>query len=179
MDGQYGGIQWIQHSSVHQKHSTGHVGGVRGVAGDMKTAGQLIIDPQPPCDEELMAGANTSSDYIATEDDDATDNIDQIAAENLIFMARDGQMVAEIISTNGTDKNGAVVVSASDGEQIDCDAIMQQAALIQQHEDTGGGGGGGTGGGGGGDIYYTDRSPQMVTEEVITDDWVQHQGEER
>uniref|UniRef100_A0A1I8NCD8 C2H2-type domain-containing protein n=1 Tax=Musca domestica TaxID=7370 RepID=A0A1I8NCD8_MUSDO len=179
MDGQYGGIQWIQHSSVHQKHSTGHVGGVRGVAGDMKTAGQLIIDPQPPCDEELMAGGNTSSDYIATEDDDATDNIDQIAAENLIFMARDGQMVAEIISTNGTDKNGAVVVSASDGEQIDCDAIMQQAALIQQHEDTGGGGGGGTGGGGGGDIYYTDRSPQMVTEEVITDDWVQHQGEER
>ncbi|XP_061395219.1 uncharacterized protein LOC133330828 [Musca vetustissima] len=179
MDSQYGGIQWIQHSSVHQqKHSSIHVGSIRGggVTGDMKTAGQLIIDPQPPCDEELMAstaGNTTSSEYMATEDDDATDNIDQIAAENLIFMARDGQMVAEIIPTNGTDKNGAVVVTASDGEQIDCDAIMQQAALIQQHEDSGGGGGGGA------DIYYTDRSPQMVTEEVITDDWVQHQGEER
>ncbi|XP_073817194.1 uncharacterized protein [Musca autumnalis] len=168
MDGQYGGLEWIQHSSVHQKHSSTHLVGSRS-SGDMKTAGQLVIGPQPPCDEELMANTGNTR-YITTDDDDATDNIDQIAAENLIFMARDGQMVAEIIPTNGTDKNGAVVVTASDGEQIDCDAIMQQATLIQQHEDTGGGGG---------DIYYTDTSPQMVTEEVITDDWVQHQGEER
>ncbi|XP_075148808.1 uncharacterized protein LOC142222520 [Haematobia irritans] len=174
MDSQYGGIQWIQHhSSINHQ-----VGGRRTVGssgrGDMKTTNELIIDHAPPCDEDLMASANSSSDYIANDDDvDGATNIDQIAAENLIFMARDGQMVAEIITTNGTDKNGAVVMTTSDGEQIDCDAIMEQAALIQQHEDTGGGG----------EVYtvdpYGDTTPQMVTEEVITDDWVQHQGEER
>lgn len=155
----YGGIQWIQHHSVNN-------------SGDMKTAGQLLIDPHPPREEDLMASANSSSSYMATEDDEPDSaTIDQIAAENLIFMARDGQMVTEIITNATTDKDGNVVVTASDGEQIDCDAIMEQAALIQQHEDAGGG------------VYsvdhFTENTPQMVTEEVITDDWVQHQGEER
>ncbi|XP_065371592.1 uncharacterized protein LOC135963597 [Calliphora vicina] len=157
----YGGIQWIQHhSSNHSSH-----------AGDMKTAGQLMIDPQPPREEDLMASANSSSDYMATEDEADSATIAQIAAENLIFMARDGQMMTEIITNSTTDANGTVVVTASDGEQIDCDAIMEQAALIQQHEDAGGG------------VYsvehFSENTPQMVTEEVITDDWVQHQGEER
>lgn len=151
----YGGIQWIQH---HSNHS------------DMKTAGQLLIDPHPPREEDLMASVNSSSDYMVTEDEGDPTNIDQIAAENLIFMARDGQMVTDITSAR-TDRNGTVVVTASDGEQIDCEDIMQQAALIQQHEDAGGG------------VYsvehYSENTPQMVTEEVITDDWVQHQGEER
>lgn len=165
------GIQWISSVNHH----------------DLKTsaAGQLIIDPRS--EEDLMASANSSCGP-PTEDDEGdgsieasatTTNIDQIAAENLIFMARDAQMLSATTSTtNGT--NGTVVVTTSDGEQIDCDAIMEQAALIQQHEDTGGGGGGD---GDGDEVYrmhdYTDTTPQMVTEEVITDDWVQHQGEER
>lgn len=158
----YGGLQWIQHHSSN--HSSSHTG-------DMKTAGQLLIDPQPPRAEDLMAtsAVNSSSDFMATEDETDSATIAQIAAENLIFMARDGQMVTEIITNATTDTNGTVVVTASDGEQIDCDTIMEQAALIQQHEDAGGG------------VYsdFTENTPQMVTEEVITDDWVQHQGEER
>lgn len=157
----YGGIQWIQH---HRDNLSSHVG-------DMKTAGQLLIDPQPPHEEDLMASANSSSDFMVTEDETDSVTTAQIAAENLIFMARDGQMVTEIITNVAHDANGTVVVTASDGEQIDCDTIMEQAALIQQHEDAGGG------------VYtvehYTENTPQMVTEEVITDDWVQHQGEER
>ncbi|KAM7359217.1 uncharacterized protein ACRADG_012923 [Cochliomyia hominivorax] len=157
----YGGIQWIQHhSSNHSSHT-----------GDMKTAGQLIIDPQPPREEDLMASANSSSDFMTTDNETDSATIAQIAAENLIFMARDGQMVTEIITNTTTDTNGTVVVTASDGEQIDCDTIIEQAALIQQHEDAGGG------------VYsvdhFVENTPQMVTEEVITDDWVQHQGEER
>lgn len=165
MDSQYGGMQWLQnHSTAMHSHMSGSA------SGDMKTAGQLVIDPQPPREEDLMASsANSSSDYMGTEDDEpdtTTASIDLLAAENLILMARDGHMVTE---------NGSVVVTASDGEQIDCEDIMRQAALIQQHEDTGGG------------VYidsasveqFDDTTPQMVTEEVITDDWVQHQGEER
>ncbi|KNC29754.1 hypothetical protein FF38_05205 [Lucilia cuprina] len=159
----YGGIQWIQHHSSN--HSSSHTG-------DMKTAGQLLIDPQPPREEDLMASAtNSSADFMHTEDETDSATIAQIAAENLIFMARDGQMMTEIITNATTDANGTVVVTASDGEQIDCDSIMEQAALIQQHEDAGGG------------VYtvehFSENTPQMVTEEVITDDWVQHQGEER
>uniref|UniRef100_A0A1B0B4W6 C2H2-type domain-containing protein n=1 Tax=Glossina palpalis gambiensis TaxID=67801 RepID=A0A1B0B4W6_9MUSC len=143
---------------------------------DMKTAGHLLVESQPQ--PELLANGGSNSDYMATEDECDSTSIDQIAAENLIFMARDGQMVTEIITTQGIDSNGAVVVAASDGTQIDCEAVMAQAGLLQQHEDLSDSGGG---------VYvdgtnvqqYRENTPQMVTEEVITDDWVQHQGEER
>ncbi|XP_054726448.1 uncharacterized protein LOC129236221 [Anastrepha obliqua] len=168
MDRQTFEIQWIE-----------------GNPEDLKTAGgQLIVKPQVPSEEELLAngvvGGSRATYHLVSGADDNDGNvpnevdIDQIAAENLIFMARDGQMVTEIIGDT-TDDNGAVVVAATAG--IDCAEALQQAAaavlasneLTHVQEDTGGGFG----------ENYVDNTPQMVTEEVITDDWVQHQGEER
>ncbi|CAD6993232.1 unnamed protein product [Ceratitis capitata] len=168
MDRQTFQIQWIQ-----------------GNRDDLKTAGgRLIVKPQVSPEDELLAhnlvsttdeaaayhlvsGAGDDSN-VPTEVD-----IDQIAAENLIFMSRECQMVTEIIDAT-TDESGTVVVSASDG--IDCTEALQQAAaavmanqLAEEQEDAGGGF----------IDSFVDNTPQMVTEEVITDDWVQHQGEER
>ncbi|XP_055923940.1 uncharacterized protein LOC129954209 [Eupeodes corollae] len=87
-------------------------------------------------DSEGDSGNHT--DYLVHE---VPSNIDQIAAENLIFMARDGQM--EIIDSQ-SEVHGAT---------------NDDSGIVNFHDD------------------YAET--QMVTEEVITDDWVQHQGEER
>lgn len=148
MDKQTFGIQWIQDR------------------GDLKTTnGQLIVKPQIPSEDDLALandenGADRGVYHLVTGNDDDGGipnevDIDQIAAENLIFMARDGQMVAEIIDAS-TDDNGTVVTS----DEIDCSEVLQQT-------------------GNGFIESFVDTTPQMVTEEVITDDWVQHQGEER
>lgn len=84
-------------------------------------------------------------DDITTEED-----IDQIAAENLIFMARDGQVVSEMIEECNED-----IIHTSNHN-----AVHNDHSGIEQF-----------------DANYCEA--QMVTEEVITDDWVQHQGEER
>lgn len=97
----------------------------RGHAGDDNQG--IIIG-----DSEGDSGNHT--DYLVST------NLDQIAAENLIFMARDGQM--EIIDGSS---------DVADGND--------DSGIVNFHED------------------YAET--QMVTEEVITDDWVQHQGEER
>lgn len=87
------------------------------------------------------------TDYLVHE---MPSSIDQIAAENLIFMARDGQM--ELIDTGGTEvhSNGGTTTSVGGNDD---------SGIVNFHDD------------------YAET--QMVTEEVITDDWVQHQGEER
>ncbi|XP_055848137.1 RE1-silencing transcription factor [Episyrphus balteatus] len=87
-------------------------------------------------DSEGDSGNHT--DYLVHE---VPSNIDQIAAENLIFMARDGQM--EIIDGRSEVHHGG----------------NDDSGIVNFHDD------------------YAET--QMVTEEVITDDWVQHQGEER
>lgn len=75
----------------------------------------------------------------------ATDeDLDQMAAENLIFMARDGQL-SEIIAANETD-----------GETV----LITDSGTVEYAESF-------------------DDDAQVVTEEIITDDWVQHQGAER
>lgn len=157
---------------------------IEGDTEDLKTSGgQLIVKRQVPSEEELLANGMVSADGAAfhiVSGDDVDGNIptevdiDQIAAENLIFMARDGQMVTEIIGAT-TDENGTVVVSASDNG--DCAEVFKQAAaaVISSNELTNGHENGGVGFG----ENFDDNTPQMVTEEVITDDWVQHQGEER
>nr|XP_036675328.1 zinc finger protein 646-like [Drosophila suzukii] len=72
------------------------------------------------------------------------EDLDHMAAENLIFMARDGQL-SEIMAAN--EAGGTVLVTA-DGTTV---------AYAESFDD----------------------DAQVVTEEVITDDWVQHQGAER
>ncbi|XP_011182607.2 uncharacterized protein Znf569_1 [Zeugodacus cucurbitae] len=150
MDRQTFEIQWIQDDQD-----------------DLKTSnGQLLVKPQISSEDELLAndaaGAGRGTYHLVSghDEDDNVPNevdIDQIAAENLIFMARDGQMVTEIIDATAAD-NGTVVVATSD--EIDCSEVLQHA-------------------GNGFMDSFVDTTPQMVTEEVITDDWVQHQGEER
>ncbi|XP_067619168.1 uncharacterized protein [Eurosta solidaginis] len=146
--------------------------------------GQLIVKAQAPPEDDLLSngvvdGGDSAPFHLVAGDDDGDGNvpnavdIDQIAAENLIFMARDGQMVTEILGAN-TDNDGTVVVAASEGIERE---VLQQAAqavmagnnLSHEQEE----------GCGGFDETFVDTTPQMVTEEVITDDWVQHQGEER
>lgn len=150
MDRQTFEIQWIQEDQD-----------------DLKTAnGQLIVKSQLPSEDELLvndaADAGREAYQLVTGNDEDGNvpnevNIDQIAAENLIFMAHDGQMVTEIIDATRAN-NTTVVVATSD--EIDCSEVLQQT-------------------GNGFIDSFVDTTPQMVTEEVITDDWVQHQGEER
>lgn len=72
------------------------------------------------------------------------EDLDHVAAENLIFMARDGQL-SEIMAAN---EAGRTVLVTADGTTV---------AYAESFDD----------------------DAQVVTEEVITDDWVQHQGAER
>ncbi|XP_017067200.2 LOW QUALITY PROTEIN: uncharacterized protein LOC108105239 [Drosophila eugracilis] len=72
------------------------------------------------------------------------EDLDHMAAENLIFMARDGQL-SEIMAAN---ESGGTVLVTADGTTV---------AYEESFDD----------------------DAQVVTEEVITDDWVQHQGAER
>ncbi|EDW97562.1 zinc finger protein 236 [Drosophila yakuba] len=72
------------------------------------------------------------------------EDLDHMAAENLIFMARDGQL-SEIMAAN---EAGRTVLVTADGTTV---------AYAESFDD----------------------DAQVVTEEVITDDWVQHQGAER
>ncbi|XP_017047099.1 uncharacterized protein LOC108092112 [Drosophila ficusphila] len=92
--------------------------------------------------------AGDSSEVDILESDGATgatgEDLDHMAAENLIFMARDGQL-SEIMAAN--EAGGTVLVTA-DGTTV---------AYAESFDD----------------------DAQVVTEEVITDDWVQHQGAER
>lgn len=173
------------------------------------TGSHIIIDSQPPNEEDLMAN-NSSADednYLvaATDADDEdveeavvlpsdTDQLAQIAAENLIFMARDGQMVGEIITTGADGDETETMIVTTNGNTLDCEAVLQQVVALSNHQThhqhivdqqelmqqvvleasedhcytTNADG-----------MEYVETTPQMVTEEVITDDWVQHQGEER
>ncbi|KAH8381852.1 hypothetical protein KR009_000652 [Drosophila setifemur] len=117
----YGGIQWIQ-----------------------QTAGSSEADilENGDCDAQeafLVSGGGAGEDEADGEDED----LDHMAAENLIFMARDGQL-GEI---EGCGPGTTVLVTA-DGTTV---------AYAESFDD----------------------DAQVVTEEVITDDWVQHQGAER
>ncbi|SPP82788.1 uncharacterized protein LOC117584906 isoform X3 [Drosophila guanche] len=111
----YGGIQWIQ------QHPTAADSGVDILVGDGD-------DGETP-DGYLVTDGTTGED------------LDHMAAENLIFMARDGQL-SEIIT------GGNAVIVTADGHTV---------AYAESFDD----------------------DAQVVTEEVITDDWVQHQGAER
>ncbi|XP_017142965.1 uncharacterized protein LOC108156152 [Drosophila miranda] len=112
----YGGIQWIQ------QHPAASDSGVDILVGDGED------------------GATPDGYHLVT--DEATgEDLDHMAAENLIFMARDGQL-SEIIT------GGNAVIVTADGH-----AVSYAESL--------------------------DDDAQVVTEEVITDDWVQHQGAER
>ncbi|KAH8294338.1 hypothetical protein KR054_011421 [Drosophila jambulina] len=117
----YGGIQWIQHHPA---------------AGDSSETD--ILEHEDADGDGMVSGADGDPDG----DGDADVDLDHMAAENLIFMARDGQL-GEIIAAN----EGTVLVTA-DGTTV---------AYAESFED----------------------DAQVVTEEVITDDWVQHQGAER
>ncbi|XP_022209372.2 zinc finger protein 208 [Drosophila obscura] len=111
----YGGIQWIQ------QHPSAADAGVDILVGDGE-------DGETP-DGYLVTDGTTGED------------LDHMAAENLIFMARDGQL-SEIIT------GGNAVIVTADGHTV---------AYAESFDD----------------------DAQVVTEEVITDDWVQHQGAER
>ncbi|KAH8361103.1 hypothetical protein KR200_007182 [Drosophila serrata] len=117
----YGGIQWIQHHPA---------------AGDSSETD--IMEHEDADGDDMVSGA----DGDPNGDGDADADLDHMAAENLIFMARDGQL-GEIIAAN----EGTVLVTA-DGTTV---------AYAESFDD----------------------DAQVVTEEVITDDWVQHQGAER
>ncbi|XP_068157474.1 uncharacterized protein [Drosophila tropicalis] len=108
----YGRFQWIQHHASGDETEAETI-----VGGDSEPATAFLVNGTAP-DEDL----------------------DHMAAENLIFMARDGQL-DEIIAGNDADSGGAVLAYASDKP--------------------------------------FDDEAEVVTEEVITDDWVQHQGAER
>uniref|UniRef100_A0A6P4ET55 LOW QUALITY PROTEIN: uncharacterized protein LOC108043959 n=1 Tax=Drosophila rhopaloa TaxID=1041015 RepID=A0A6P4ET55_DRORH len=92
--------------------------------------------------------AGDSSEVDILENDGGAgatgEDLDHMAAENLIFMARDGQL-SEMMAAN--EAGGTVLVTA-DGTTV---------AYAESFDD----------------------DAQVVTEEVITDDWVQHQGAER
>ncbi|KAM8706340.1 hypothetical protein ACLKA7_010592 [Drosophila subpalustris] len=114
---EYGGIQWIQqHASAVDSES------------DMLESGAA--------DSEVTAAYLVNGN--ATDED-----LDHMAAENLIFMARDGQL-SEIIAAN--EAGGGTVLITDTG-----------VAYAESFDD----------------------DAQVVTEEIITDDWVQHQGAER
>ncbi|KAH8381672.1 hypothetical protein KR093_010516 [Drosophila rubida] len=110
----YGGIQWIQ------QHSE---------SSDMLENGAN--------ENEVTAAAYLVNGNATDED------LDHMAAENLIFMARDGQL-SEIIAAN--EAGGGTVLITDSG-----------VAYAESFDD----------------------DAQVVTEEIITDDWVQHQGAER
>ncbi|EDW16664.1 uncharacterized protein LOC6575187 [Drosophila mojavensis] len=114
----YGGIQWIQqHASA--------------------------VDSEADLLENGAADSEVASAYLVNGN--ATDeDLDHMAAENLIFMARDGQL-SEIIAAN--ESGGSTVLITDSG------TVSYAAAF--------------------------DEDAQVVTEEIITDDWVQHQGAER
>lgn len=118
----YGGIQWIQHST----------------APDVCEVEVLENGAEMAVQEAAAAFVDDGGE------EDAEEDLDHMAAENLIFMARDGQL-SEIIAAN--EAGGAVLVTA-DGTTV---------AYAGSFDD----------------------DAQVVTEEVITDDWVQHQGAER
>ncbi|XP_062125576.1 uncharacterized protein LOC133838473 [Drosophila sulfurigaster albostrigata] len=111
----YGGIQWIQ------QHSE---------TSDLLENGAN--------ENEVTAAAAYLVNGNATDED-----LDHMAAENLIFMARDGQL-SEIIAAN--EAGGGTVLITDSG-----------VAYAESFDD----------------------DAQVVTEEIITDDWVQHQGAER
>lgn len=113
----YGGIQWIQqHASA--------------------------VDSETDL-ENGAADSEVTSAYLVNGN--ATDeDLDHMAAENLIFMARDGQL-SEIIAAN--EGGGGTVLITDSGTVAYAEAF--------------------------------DEDAQVVTEEIITDDWVQHQGAER
>lgn len=113
----YGGIRWIQqHASA------------------VESEVDMLENGAP--DNEVTAA------YLVTGN--ATDeDLDQMAAENLIFMARDGQL-SEIIAAN---EGGGGTVLITDTGTVYAESF--------------------------------DDDAQVVTEEIITDDWVQHQGAER
>ncbi|XP_034489278.1 uncharacterized protein LOC117793019 [Drosophila innubila] len=113
----YGGIQWIQqHASAVDSESDMLENG----AGDSEVTAAYLVNGN------------------ATDED-----LDHMAAENLIFMARDGQL-SEIIAAN--ESGGGTVLITDSG-----------VAYAESFDD----------------------DAQVVTEEIITDDWVQHQGAER
>ncbi|KAH8418038.1 hypothetical protein KR222_010847 [Zaprionus bogoriensis] len=114
----YGGIQWIQqHASAVDSEADMLEGG----AGDSEVTAAYLVNGN------------------ATDED-----LDHMAAENLIFMARDGQL-SEIIAAN--EAGGSTVLITDSGS----------VAYAESFDD----------------------DAQVVTEEIITDDWVQHQGAER
>ncbi|XP_064549205.1 zinc finger and BTB domain-containing protein 41 [Drosophila montana] len=114
----YGGIQWIQqHASA--------------------------VDSETDMLENGAADSEVTAAYLVNGN--ATDeDLDHMAAENLIFMARDGQL-SEIIAAN--EAGGGTVLITDSGT----------VAYAESFDD----------------------DAQVVTEEIITDDWVQHQGAER
>lgn len=114
----YGGIQWIQqHASA--------------------------VDSETDLLENGAGDSEVTSAYLVNGN--ATDeDLDHMAAENLIFMARDGQL-NEIIAAN--ESGGSTVLITDSG------TVSYAAAF--------------------------DEDAEVVTEEIITDDWVQHQGAER
>ncbi|ALC45436.1 CG7987 [Drosophila busckii] len=118
----YGGIQWIQQhaSAVDSEADTDMLENDDADAGESEVTAAYLVNN-------------------ATDED-----LDHMAAENLIFMARDGQL-SEIIAAN--DGGGGTV-------------LITDSGTVEYAESF-------------------DDDAQVVTEEVITDDWVQHQGAER
>ncbi|XP_037947301.1 zinc finger protein 418-like isoform X2 [Teleopsis dalmanni] len=123
--------------------------------------GSQLIAMQP---EDAHLISNGVDEYIIKADEQDEANIQQIAAENLIFMASDGQMLAEYITAK--DEQCSVVISPDDNSAFGVGTITAEDG-IENHSDSESR-----------FIDFGDTSPQIVTEEVITDDWVQRQGEE-
>ncbi|EDW42171.1 GM25840 [Drosophila sechellia] len=94
----------------------------------------------------VTAGDSSEVDIVESDEGAGAsgEDLDHVAAENLIFMAREGQL-SEIMAAN---EAGRTVLVTADGTTV---------AYAESFDD----------------------DAQVVTEEVITDDWVQHQGAER
>ncbi|EDV90545.1 uncharacterized protein LOC6569668 [Drosophila grimshawi] len=116
----YGGIQWIQQES------------------------SAVVDDS---ESEMTAAYLVNADANGSISND--DDLDHMAAENLIFMARDGQLSEIIAANEANGGSSTVLITESDGNT--------GVEYAESFED----------------------DAQVVTEEIITDDWVQHQGAER
>ncbi|KAH8267327.1 hypothetical protein KR018_010945 [Drosophila ironensis] len=105
------------------------------------------LQQQAPGSGSVSGEASEAEVLESGEAGHEEEDLDHMAAENLIFMARDGQLGEIIAASEACGTGGAVLVTA-DGTTV---------AYADSFDD----------------------DAQVVTEEIITDDWVQHQGAER
>lgn len=122
---------------------------------EIENNGNEIVNEEVIAVDNEVETREPTRGYIVHEITQIPNSIDQIAAENLIYMAQDGQVstIDDLIEENIEEVQNVV-----EYEDNVVDDIEEQQQDQQQQEQ-----------------YFECQ----VTEEIITDDWVQQQGEER